>query len=152
MCSKLKYDRSRSIWSPRGPTPDPFPYHFWEKWHPFRIPSTDKWYHFHIPSIENCIPFNCYKYNVFIKYQKITKPEQFLEFFAAIKSFSRSCLQFDFESGGNLKKKASLGILTKNYNNIRYATNLKKMKHSYPAWDPMLLLHRFRKFLFSSVS
>ena len=35
---------------------------------PFRTPSRDKWYHFHIPSIENCIPFNCYKYNVFIKY------------------------------------------------------------------------------------
>ena len=61
----IKICRSRSIWSPRGQTLDPFLYHFWEKWYPFRIPSTDKWYHFHIPSIENCIPFNCYKYTVF---------------------------------------------------------------------------------------
>ena len=43
-------------------------YTIFEKWYPFRTPSTDKWYHFHIPSIENCIPSNCYKYTVFIKY------------------------------------------------------------------------------------
>ena len=32
--------------SPRGPTPYPFKYHFWQKRNPFRIPSIEKWYPF----------------------------------------------------------------------------------------------------------
>ena len=52
--------------APRSnPLPFYIPIHFWEKWCPFRIPSTDKWYRFHIPSLELCIPLNCYKCNVY---------------------------------------------------------------------------------------
>ena len=36
--------------SPRGPTPYPFIYHFFQKRHPFRIPFIGKRYPFHIPS------------------------------------------------------------------------------------------------------
>ena len=35
---------------PRGPTPNHFTYHFWQKRALFRIPSIAKWYSFHIPS------------------------------------------------------------------------------------------------------
>jgi len=35
---------------PRGPTPYPFMYHFWQKRYPFCIPSIEKWYPFHIPT------------------------------------------------------------------------------------------------------
>ena len=39
--------------------------HFWQKSHPFRIPSIDKWYPFQIPSLELYIPFYCSKCTVF---------------------------------------------------------------------------------------
>ena len=50
---------------PRGSTPYPFIYRFWQKSPPFRIPSIDKWYPFHTPSIELCIPFNNCKCSFF---------------------------------------------------------------------------------------
>ena len=37
---------------PRGPTPYPFIYHFFQKRHPFRIPFIGKRHPFHIPSYE----------------------------------------------------------------------------------------------------
>ena len=64
--------------------PRPFIYHFWQKRHPFCIPSSDRWYPFHLPALEHYIPFNCFKSSVF-KYEQITKLENFVVCFTSIK-------------------------------------------------------------------
>ena len=64
---------------PGGSTSYTFIHHFWQKRHPFRIPSSEKWYPFHIPILEHCIPFNCWKCTVLKIWS--TKPERFLDFF-----------------------------------------------------------------------
>ena len=72
--------------APRGPTPYPFIYHVWQKRDPFRIPFIDNGTHFtdivynfvSLLTAINVLPF---------KYEKITKPENFLDFFTTIKSF-----------------------------------------------------------------
>ena len=79
---------------PRGPTPYPFIYHFWQKTYPFRLPSFDKWCPFHrhiFPSLEVCIPFNYCKCT-FCKIWMNLKPECFLDFFTAIKCVCHSIL------------------------------------------------------------
>ena len=72
---------------PRGPTPYPFIYHFWQKTYLFRLPSFDKWCSFHrhiFPSLELCIPFNYCKCTFFKVWINL-KPECFHDFFTAIK-------------------------------------------------------------------
>ena len=45
---------------------------FWQKRHPFGIPSIEKWYKLHIRTFARSIPFNCCKCSVF----KIWKTKQ----------------------------------------------------------------------------
>ena len=71
---------------PRGPTRYPFIYHIWQKRDPFRIPSIDNGTHFtdivysfvSLLTAINVLPF---------KYEKITKPENFVDIFTTIQSF-----------------------------------------------------------------
>ena len=75
---------------PRGPTHYPFIYHIWQKRDPFRIPSIDDGTHFtdivynfvSLLTAINVLPF---------KYEKITKPETFVDIFTTIQSFCSPC-------------------------------------------------------------
>ena len=71
---------------PRCPTPYPLIYHFWQKLHPFRIPSMRDGTHFTY-IVYNFVSLLTVMYVLPFKYEKITKPENFLDFFTTIKSF-----------------------------------------------------------------
>lgn len=53
---------------PRGLTPYPYIFHFWQKRYPFWISPIERWHPFNILGREDSNSSNCSKYTVFIKW------------------------------------------------------------------------------------
>jgi len=72
---------------PRGPTPYPFIYHFWQKRNLFHMTSIEKWYPFILTSAENSAsPLTAVKstFCLFFTMNK-SQPKRFFDFFTAVK-------------------------------------------------------------------